>query len=71
MKDKTAVEFLVDNIHYLHSTKWQEIVEQAKQMEKQQMIEFGKKMQIVKDITPDGDIEFCFEPKKYIEKNYE
>jgi hypothetical protein len=33
---ETAVEFLVDNLHYLHSTKWDDILEQAKAMEKEQ-----------------------------------
>ena len=36
---ETAVEFLVDNLHYLHSTKWDDILEQAKEMEKEQIIE--------------------------------
>ena len=35
----TAVDWLVENIHYLHSTKWQEIIEQAKAIEKEQIIE--------------------------------
>jgi hypothetical protein len=39
MSKQTAVEYLVDNIHYLHSTKWEEIVEQAKEMEKQQIMD--------------------------------
>lgn len=34
---QTAVEFLVDNLHYLHSTKWDDILELAKEMEKKQM----------------------------------
>ena len=34
---QTAVEFLVDNLHYLHSTKWDDILEQAKKMEKEQI----------------------------------
>ena len=34
---QTAVEFLVDNLHYLHSTKWDDIIEQAKEMEKEQI----------------------------------
>ena len=34
---QTAVEFLVDNLHYLHSTKWDDILEQAKEMEKEQI----------------------------------
>jgi len=35
---QTAVEWLADNLHYLHSTKWNDILEQAKEMEKEQMI---------------------------------
>lgn len=38
-KQVTAVEFLVDNLHYLHSTKWYDILEQAKAIEKEQIIE--------------------------------
>jgi hypothetical protein len=39
MGDKiTAVDWLVENIHYLHSTKWNDIIEQAKAMEKEQII---------------------------------
>ena len=34
---ETAVEFLVDNLHYLHSTKWDDILEQAKEIEKEQI----------------------------------
>ena len=34
---QTAVEFLADNLHYLHSTKWDDILEQAKEMEKEQI----------------------------------
>ena len=33
----TAVEFLVDNLHYLHSTKWYDVLEQAKEMEKEKL----------------------------------
>jgi hypothetical protein len=36
---QTAVEWLVDNLHYLHSTKWNDILKQAKEMEKQQIID--------------------------------
>ena len=39
MSKQTAVEFLADNLHYLHSTKWNDILEQAKEMEKQQIID--------------------------------
>jgi hypothetical protein len=45
MKNKqTATEFLLDNIHLLNSLKWNEVIEQAKQMEKEQMIEFADKV---------------------------
>jgi hypothetical protein len=36
---QTAVEWLADNLHYLHSTKWDDILEQAKAMEKEQIKE--------------------------------
>ena len=39
MSKQTAVEWLADNIHYLHSTKWNDIIQQAKEMEKQQIID--------------------------------
>lgn len=44
MKKQSAVEWLEDNLHYLHSTKWDDILEQAKEMEKVQMIGFHKWM---------------------------
>jgi hypothetical protein len=36
---QTAVEWLIDNLHYLHSTKWYDIVEQAKEIEKQYIMD--------------------------------
>ena len=43
MGDKiTAVDWLVENIHYLHSTKWNDIIEQAKQIEMEQRVESYK-----------------------------
>ena len=39
MNKETAVEFLLDNMHYSTSTKWQDIIEQAKKMEEEQIIE--------------------------------
>ena len=38
MSKLTAVEFLVVNLHYLHSTKWDDILIKAKEMEKQQIM---------------------------------
>jgi hypothetical protein len=36
---QTAVEFLLDNMHYSTSTKWQDIIQQAKEMEKEQIMD--------------------------------
>tara|TARA_R110000868_G_scaffold251154_1_gene507889 strand:+ start:1226 stop:1426 length:201 start_codon:yes stop_codon:yes gene_type:complete len=40
---QTAVEFLVDNFHYYYSTKWDDILEQAKEIEKKDILYFGAK----------------------------
>jgi hypothetical protein len=42
---QSAVEFLVDNLNYYYSPKWNDILEQAKEMEKQQQQECFKKGQ--------------------------
>ena len=39
MEKQTAVDWLIENIYYLHSTKWNDIIEQAKAMEKKQIID--------------------------------
>lgn len=36
---RTAVEFLVDNLNYYYSPKWNDILNQAKEIEKQQIID--------------------------------
>ena len=41
----TAIEFLVDNFHYYYSTKWNDILEQAKEMHKQEIIDAYKQGQ--------------------------
>jgi hypothetical protein len=33
---QTAVEFLVDNLNYYYSPKWNDMLDQAKEIEKQQ-----------------------------------
>jgi hypothetical protein len=38
-KQQTAVDWLIENIYYLHSTKWNDIIEQAKVMEKEQILQ--------------------------------
>ena len=37
-KKLTVVEFLLDNMHYYMSTKWKDIIEQAKEMEEEQIM---------------------------------
>ena len=37
MKQETAVEWLIEQDYLISSTKWPEIVEKAKEMEKQQL----------------------------------
>jgi hypothetical protein len=37
--EQSAVEWLVDNLNYYYSPKWNDIFEQAKEMEKQQIID--------------------------------
>lgn len=46
---QTAVEFLVDNLNYYYSPKWNDMLDQAKEIEKQQqgyseeeVIKFGQ-----------------------------
>ena len=36
---QSSVEWLLDNLHLQHSTKWTEIVEQAKAMHNEEIIE--------------------------------
>lgn len=42
----------------------------AKKKEKEQMVGFGEKMQIVKDVSFDGDVEFMFNPLQKFEETY-
>ena len=49
----TAVEFLTDNFHYYYSTKWNDILEQAKEMEKQQIIDCGNTCALMQYIHVD------------------
>ena len=39
MAQQTAVEWLAENIHLIHSLIWNDIIEQAKAMEKEQIID--------------------------------
>lgn len=76
---QTAVEWLGNELskYEIHNpislSNWgilKQLLNQAKQMEKEQMIEFGNKMQIVKDIDSDGNIEFAFNPEQFYNETY-
>jgi len=50
-----------------------EVLEQADNLlekEKEQMIDFGKKMQLVQHVSYDDDITYCFEPEQYYNQTY-
>ena len=61
---QTAVEFLVDNLHYLHSTKWDDILDQAKEMEKEKIVDFAY---VIADDLACG----VFRDKEDMEKRYD
>ena len=54
MKDnkQSSVEFLLENLHLQHSTKWDEIVEQAKAMHKEEIMDAHIEGQRVFDKFP-------------------
>ena len=41
-KQQTAIDWLVENLYYILKTEHYDIINQAKEMEKQQQIEFAK-----------------------------
>jgi hypothetical protein len=44
--------------------------EKLLEKEKEQMIVFGKKMQLVQHVSYDDDITYCFEPEEYYNQTY-
>jgi hypothetical protein len=70
MSQQTAVEWLLDKWS-IQGTFYGSDINQAKEMEKQQIIEFGKKMQLVRDVDFEGNIEFIFNAEQYYNKTYE
>jgi len=62
MEKQTAVEWLLDNIHYLHSTRWKEIIEQALAMEEDQIMNAW-----VSGVISEDDMT----SKKYYNETYE
>lgn len=37
-KKTTAVEYLIDNLHLMNSDKWSDVIEEAKTLEKEQIV---------------------------------
>lgn len=84
-KKQTAVEWLFDNLNlcfdkfdngeysyteFVNASN--EIKDQAKAMEKQQMIEDMSKMQIIDDVDFDGNVTFIFNNiEEYYKETYE
>jgi hypothetical protein len=68
-KNKTAVDWLLDNIYLLNSLKWNEVIETAKQMEKDQMIEFAMHLHKVDDSKTGTDI-LMDEAEQYYNETY-
>ena len=69
-KSQTAVEWLGERVRemgFLHHVAR----EDAKQMYKEQMIDFGKKCQMVHDVEyGDGAVTFLFTPEQLFEETY-
>ncbi len=55
----------------LYNTMYNEgILDTALEKEKEQTVGFGNKMQIVQDVSCDGNITFCFNPEEYYNQTY-
>jgi hypothetical protein len=67
--EQTAVEILFKiwlKKEHITPNEWSEALE----MEKQQIIDFGEKMQLVRDVDFDGNIEFIFNPEQYYNQTF-
>jgi len=70
---KTAIQELIEWIENETETSVYVIRDKAKELlekEKEQMIVFGKKMQLVQHVSYDDDITYCFEPEDYYNQTY-
>lgn len=57
---QTAIQWLIDNLHYMYSTKWEDKIEQAKQMEKEQIM----------DAYESATLELANERNDYLSEQY-
>lgn len=75
MENKTAIDWLIEQVK---SPEWQnmfiwhkeEVFQQAIKMDKEQRIQDMAKMQIVKDVDCDDNVEFIFIPEDYYYNTY-
>jgi hypothetical protein len=72
---QTAVEWLINELDKYNKGVSEffpdvAIKNHATRIHKEQMIESGNKMQIVRDIHLDTHIEFAFDPEQYYNENY-
>ena len=69
-KKQTAIEWLFEQFNNQDIPFGSHLFKEAKELEKQQMIEFGNKMQIIDDVDFDGFVTFFYEPEDYYNKTY-
>lgn len=69
-KKQTAIEWLFEQFNNQDIPFGSYLFKEAKELEKQQMIEFGNKMQIIDDVDFDGFVTFFYEPEDYYNKTY-
>jgi hypothetical protein len=53
-----------------YDTQCNKVIEQAKAMHKEEMIQNCAKMQIIDDVDFDGNVTFIFDPEQYYEQTY-
>jgi hypothetical protein len=67
---QTAVEWLVERLEKHHTNidiKNTIAFQQAKEMEKEQKIEFAEQMRLIQDVDFDGNVTFAFDPRTHLE----
>ena len=73
LNKQTAVEWLVKKLQESGiplMTDEFEMIQQAKQIDKEQRIQDMSKMQIISDVDFDGNVTFMFSPEQYYNKTY-
>jgi hypothetical protein len=72
----TSIEWLINQIHkkqygdYPNLT-FENIIKQATEMHKQEIIEACHKMQILDNVDYDGNVTFIFSPEQYYKETYD